>query len=264
MIGHNIFDVGFNRLLTRENALISGESDLGLPSLMKSKFLESSPAIVDGVLANVKIETAKSRFNTLFTRFVAIGALDDGLTENPGTGLITRYLMTSDCNSLSSGSTASVYSALFSSTAAPVLWDNSHEFFVNAKVFGNSGSANDAFIGVHGAPSSAIPADATSVVRHIGFFFWDGALYVSNANGTTQTKTLITGYTVTNYNTYRYVFNAAKDILFYINDVLVATHTTNLPSGTSETPALLLGVETQSASSHSVSFSNNYSVFVSI
>ena len=85
----------------------------------------------------------------------------------------------------------------------------------------------DAFVGLHGA-ATTVPTTA----KHIGFYFDNGTIYASNANDTTQTTTNVSaGITVTNLNSYRFEWNNGTNIKFYINDTLVATHTTNLPSG---------------------------------
>lgn len=56
-------------------------------------------------------------------------------------------------------------------------------------------------------------------------------MYAQNANGTTATSTDVSsGITFTNWNTYEIVFNPGTDIKFYINGILKATHTTNLPT----------------------------------
>lgn len=63
-------------------------------------------------------------------------------------------------------------------------------------------------------------------------FILNGAtMYAQNANGTTATSTDVSsGITFTNWNTYEIVFNPGTDIKFYINGILKATHTTNLPT----------------------------------
>ena len=70
--------------------------------------------------------------------------------------------------------------------------------------------------------------------KRFGFKIVGGTLYASHHNGSTETTTEISGITITNYNVYRAFFdNTNSQILFYVNGVLKATHTTNLPSGTS-------------------------------
>src|SRR3990167_9875620 len=124
-------------------------------------------AIIVGTSALI----SQSRFNTLFTRFVAIGSKGDGMTEVPGTGSLVRNLMTTLFTS-GDASTCSIYSAVFSSggtVSDEVSWGNSHEFLVSAAVFGIL-TAYDIYMGSYGTQSDPIPADATSVVKHIGFF----------------------------------------------------------------------------------------------
>lgn len=68
----------------------------------------------------------------------------------------------------------------------------------------------------------------------IRFILNGSTLYAQNANGTTATSTDVSsGITMTNFNTYTIIFDPGVDIKYYINGVLKATHTTNLPtSGT--------------------------------
>lgn len=74
-------------------------------------------------------------------------------------------------------------------------------------------------------------AAETDVVAGFRFVNNAGALFAQNANGTTKTSTNVTGsLTLTNLNTYEIVFTPGTSALFYINGVLVATQTTNLPT----------------------------------
>ena len=70
-----------------------------------------------------------------------------------------------------------------------------------------------------------------STTKHYGFFIENGALYASNADGTTQTKSvdISAGITLTEINTFQIEVNSGTNIKFYVNGNLVATHTTNLP-----------------------------------
>lgn len=61
----------------------------------------------------------------------------------------------------------------------------------------------------------------------------DGTLYghTANSGGTTNhTETAITGITLTNKNLYRIEFTPTVDVKFYVNGVLKATNTTNIPA----------------------------------
>jgi hypothetical protein len=69
--------------------------------------------------------------------------------------------------------------------------------------------------------------------NHIGFYINGGSLYASNGNGAAGTQT-DTGIDVEGglYYTLRVKIEETQ-ILFYVDNVLVATHTTNLPSDVS-------------------------------
>jgi hypothetical protein len=74
---------------------------------------------------------------------------------------------------------------------------------------------------------------------HSASFSYDtsGKLYghTANAGGTTNhTETEITGITLSSKNLYRIEFNPGVNVKFYVNGVLKATNTTNLPSGAVE------------------------------
>lgn len=74
---------------------------------------------------------------------------------------------------------------------------------------------------------------ASSSAKYLGFKISNGTLYAVNRNGSAETSTSISGITLTNANTYKAVMTSASKIEFYVNGVLKATHTTNLPTGTS-------------------------------
>ena len=69
--------------------------------------------------------------------------------------------------------------------------------------------------------------------EHCGFILDTTVLDASNSQGTTQTTTDISsGVTMTNLNAYYAVADSGTDIKYYVNGTLKATHTTNLPTGT--------------------------------
>ena len=68
-------------------------------------------------------------------------------------------------------------------------------------------------------------------------------LYLTNADGTTQTKTLVT--TVSDGQYYKcFITWDQTEINLYINGVLEATHTTNIPTFTSTTYNYMLSTAT--------------------
>ena len=72
----------------------------------------------------------------------------------------------------------------------------------------------------------------SSTAAGVRFVNNNGVIYASNGNGSSNTNTNVdTGITDANWNVYEIVFNPGTDAKFYINGTLVATHTTNLPTG---------------------------------
>lgn len=75
----------------------------------------------------------------------------------------------------------------------------------------------------------------TSTVAGVRFVNNNGVIYASNGDGSANTNTNVdSGITDANWNVYEIVFNPGTDAKFYINGTLVATHTTNLPTGSLE------------------------------
>ncbi len=64
------------------------------------------------------------------------------------------------------------------------------------------------------------------------FVLNNATLYAVSANGATNNNTDISGLlTYTNWNIFEIIFNPGTDIKFYVNGTLVATHSSNLPTG---------------------------------
>lgn len=76
-------------------------------------------------------------------------------------------------------------------------------------------------------------SEGSDTVKHIGFKIIGSTVYATNANGTTETTTNITSQVTlgTGIHTWEWEFIAGSKINFYFDGTLVATHTTNLPSG---------------------------------
>jgi len=176
--------------------------------------------------------------------FLFIGSKDDGLTESIDTnGTITRNFMTTII--VGSGNTAGtkLWSAKFGGTEYD--WDNKYTFYFSA-IQTTKGADNRTGAGFWGlSDDTNTPPDSEStptgawIVRHAGFIRSHKAnsgeyyVFASNADGSTQTKTDVSaGATFTNWNNFKIDFiNTTGTIKYYINDVLVATHTTNIPTG---------------------------------
>ncbi len=142
----------------------------------------------------------------------------------------------------------------YKKTGANLDYDNDYNFAVVAALTSNTNQ--DAFIGVNELPPDT---DATDIHRHFGFFFQDGIIYASNADGSIQTKTDVSsGITMTNLNTYYVIYDAGTNIKFYINDVLVATHTTNMPNGASDPQFYLFIANGQNVAAKKMIINNNW------
>jgi len=136
------------------------------------------------------------------------------------------YISISD----SAGATKSLFSATSSSASNPaalypgLAFDTLFEWRFTWN-FSND-SVHSVYYGLDGENADTYPTTG----RHIGFRKTLGVLSATHANGTTQVTTDVSsGLDFDDVNYFKIV-RGASSILYYINNVLVATHTTNLPS----------------------------------
>lgn len=127
-------------------------------------------------------------------------------------------------------------------------WDDDH--ILQGLFKPDSTVTRDDFFGmggcVIGGDEFEIQENSALVIRHIGFLFEDGTVYASVANGTTQTKSAaLAGFTynASTFNKYTIVYDAGVSAKFYVNGVLKATLTTNLPSGATDYMPFRVGTE---------------------
>jgi hypothetical protein len=79
------------------------------------------------------------------------------------------------------------------------------------------------------------PYDTSNTGAGFGFRVVGNTLYAWNANGTTETITNISaGITITDQNHFHARMASGTNIEFFVNGVLKATHTTNLPTGSED------------------------------
>lgn len=133
--------------------------------------------------------------------------------------------------SLSSASAYGDMNVLYPPLGSDSLVFNRHDKFLEFEAKVNSG--DEIFMGFHSG--SAVPTSVNDTSHHIGFFIdSSGNVQASVADGTTQTKSsALTGFTLAASNTYSFVHTKGTDVKFYINGVLKATLTTNIPVNTS-------------------------------
>lgn len=185
--------------------------------------------VYDGVnfqiISPIDTSIISSGFSTIWDDVSFLTAIDAGaptITVANGMALDTGIANTSKGYRLPGGSLFHIFGG--NSTA--------ELSFVGKPRFNATGAAPIVFgvIGDLGAGTSSVQTN-----EHIGFKFVLGnntiTTYATNANGTTQTTTdLSVSDSDPHVYTVRYDGTEAK---FYIDGVLKATHTTNLPSGTS-------------------------------
>jgi hypothetical protein len=120
------------------------------------------------------------------------------------------------------------------------FFDNGAQFMVSMKIdsvsTASSKKAASAWVAGKVDWSGAAADNSTNLVPdHHGYRVYSEnaaatILYATTADGTTETATDISaGLTLTNTNLY-YSVMSASDCKFYVNGVLKATHTTNLPN----------------------------------
>lgn len=107
-------------------------------------------------------------------------------------------------------------------------------------------TSQDCFIGLS-STGGAGQVYNSAAYKRTGFSLSAGNLYAHTSNaagGAGHTETQITGITLTNLNYYRIEYNPGVDALFYVNGVLKATITTNLPTSGSSIYFGIGGVNT--------------------
>lgn len=213
----------------------------GVAKISKAGVLTAAGAIINGstidgtsTLNGSLTSLVQPRAEVLFKKFAFIGSKDDGLIEyNSGTGTITRELVTTTIVYTTGANGSAIYGYVNAGANPEITWDTDFEVVVYAKLLATGANAYF-FIGlIDNAP--AFPGGG--VGRSIGFEGHNTICNAHNADNSAQTNT-VTGTTNTNWNTYRFVYTHGVSALFYVNDVLKATHTTNLPSGSSGNIAL--------------------------
>jgi hypothetical protein len=104
---------------------------------------------------------------------------------------------------------------------------------------GSSTSSSSCFCGIDYGGTGYFPANGVSLNPHAGIYVfgvWNGASYdftgyLSTADGAAQTLTSFSGITFSNYNRYKIV-KTASNVKLYVNGVLKATNSANLPNDT--------------------------------
>lgn len=132
----------------------------------------------------------------------------------------------------------------FAATSTPINWNNDQDLdmFVN---FNSDWNTAETFIGM-GLASVPKLLDTATTTAHVGFMFANNGstIKASVANGTSQSSSTLSINTPSNFHHYGIDYNTGVNAKFYVDEVLVATITTNLPSGNNRYTPLKMIVTT--------------------
>jgi len=230
-------------------------------------------AIVDESLLNsnfaLRTRNGIRRLNDLVTENllddvfgIFEGRSADGLTETVFNATITRDPVTTQMERTGSDANWKLATTGLGARAKgstnPFDWNNNYEFFCRlssseAAAAGPEGSGF--FWGLlDGTENIDLQGDTVLTTRHAGFLLGDSNdLYASNADGTTQNKTLLNLPDVTAENNYEIIYKDREIIEFSVNGETLATHIGNIPSGNTNPPDIHFEGRT-SISARTVSF----------
>lgn len=132
---------------------------------------------------------------------------------------------------------------LIGSQAGYLAMNNAKDIKIQVAVLFNNATGEEGF-GLTGLKNYLYDYDyvhSGDGQAFIGFVANNSTLYAKTANSTTETKTEIAGASFSGWHIYTIEWNVGVNVKFYIDGVLVATHTTNLPDNT-QTTSLYFGV----------------------
>lgn len=161
-------------------------------------------------------------------------ALQGWVTNTSGTIAFSNPFVAGAAMKLSSSTLEWVVSTLLIGTGGQASYRIDEGKIIRVKWFLNVTDLSD----IKGwgfviTPANIYTAQTDVTNGEIRFVLNAATLYAQNANGTATSTNIGSGITLTDWNTYEIVFTPGVDIKFYINGVLKATHTTNIPtSGT--------------------------------
>lgn len=149
-----------------------------------------------------------------------------------GTGSISWATPSLD---LATGTTALSYAKvmkrLYKEGAGATIqtWDKVRRFRVNLRFWTASDEIAHIVMGEIQAPSQL-----ANTYRHIGFKLDNNNLYASVGNGSVETEILVKTIAAYSKTELEAILTPGKDCKFYVDRELVATITSNLPSGTTD------------------------------
>jgi hypothetical protein len=176
-----------------------------------------------------------------FKDYIPIGVSVDGLGQHlGGLGTVTPYGHACQFLTHDNGD----YSYIISRTPFYHLFETGKKTRIEWLYMNSSTSSADFNIKLRAGPTGTYPP--TDIGRHVGFIVLSGEIYTSSGNGTNGTA-YDTGLTLGVYTRLRIEYTPGTSCEFYINETLVKTLTTTLPSAGDS--YLTVGIEDDSASS---------------
>lgn len=209
--------------------------------------------------------------------YYVIGSASDGSnTTLVNAGFVTRSLLTTLLAVTSASNDTAALRSLIS--ASGTLFDTvtfantiiKFAFSMYAPFTGTNADVR-AFGGI--IHSASVPSNDPIVTSkamtqsHIGFYVEDGAsglptIYATCADGATQTITSLGTQSQTTSHKYRFEKNGTT-VKYYIDDVLKATHSTHVPTSSSETYYITFKIgNNASAKDANIQIGNNYQLLI--
>jgi hypothetical protein len=177
------------------------------------------------------VDSTQNVYNNFTITFSGSGATPTGDTWDVGGTLNAATRWNGNLLRVTSGANIDISQSLpgsVGSSSAFYQFGSTKDIVIsfNAKFSSVTGQC-----GVGIVDATAAFYDVTTSAGKLMFTFDGTTLNAVNGEATTNTTTDISsGLTLTNWNNFRIVYNYGTNILFYVNNVLKATHTTNRPT----------------------------------
>lgn len=257
------YDNIYYKVSTDTGYQLSGSADIGLPLAMDGALydIKAHPVSIDGVESSDFVSTTytvlnqagdvntgdigsdvtdsyakgtlsyKSNFDTITGWDETLSGATTSLLTNP-----TEYSLIANADAETARTSRLIHTV---TTDANPTWANDRSVICVHRATGSDASHDwESYIG---------SGDYTATSRFIGFRIertgaTDVNIYARSGDGTTTEETLVSTIAyatfAANYYKYEVVFVSGTDVKFYIDDALEATHTTNIPSGTTDAERL--------------------------
>lgn len=208
------------------------ETDFGGPS---ARTIVVGDQIMAAITARTLTDAEDNFFNLRYIQDVIHTNKWTGQGVASGAGASLDIASDIGSLALDSGNEDASYVKFTANPAGTIDWTKAYKW----RMVQNAGTVGHTASIIKFGMRDFTSADTT---KHIGFRKNSSGVWLAtNANGTTETSTDITAsVTVNQMNVWDFVFRPGVDIKFYLNSVLLATHTTNLPSSGTDANALYL------------------------